>query len=131
MWWKIAALSLLLSNVYAETVILTPSKDNSLYESADGSLSNGKGDFLFAGKTRNGDIRRALLAFPITDSIPTGATINSVSLTLHLSKSVSSGESLSLHRMTRDWGEGNSNASGQEGGGTAAQTGDATWLHAS
>jgi hypothetical protein len=35
-----------------------------------------------------------------------------------------------LQRVTQGWGEGTSNASGQEGAGTSATVGDATWLHA-
>ncbi|MEZ5974569.1 MAG: hypothetical protein R3E96_06925, partial [Planctomycetota bacterium] len=34
-----------------------------------------------------------------------------------------------LHRVSQAWGEGNSNAGTPGGGGTIAQTGDATWLH--
>ena len=36
---------------------------------------------------------------------------------------------MALHRVLQDWGEGASHASGEEGGGDAAQEGDATWLH--
>ena len=36
---------------------------------------------------------------------------------------------IELHRLLSDWGEGGSDASGEEGGGARATTGDATWLH--
>jgi len=34
-----------------------------------------------------------------------------------------------LHRLTSDWGEGTSNANGQEGAGKAPTTNDTTWIH--
>ncbi|MEZ5327630.1 MAG: DNRLRE domain-containing protein, partial [Verrucomicrobiales bacterium] len=34
-----------------------------------------------------------------------------------------------LHRLFADWGEGTSNASGEEGRGATARNGDVTWLH--
>ena len=34
-----------------------------------------------------------------------------------------------LRNVLTDWGEGSSNDSGQEGNGTLAAPGDATWLH--
>ena len=36
---------------------------------------------------------------------------------------------VSLHRATADWGEGTSDAPGQEGDGTDATPSDATWFH--
>ena len=37
---------------------------------------------------------------------------------------------VTLHRVTQDWGEGTSDATGQEGTGIDSATGDATWTHA-
>jgi hypothetical protein len=34
-----------------------------------------------------------------------------------------------LHRVTSNWGQGMSNADGQEGGGAPSTTNDATWIH--
>ena len=111
------------------TVTLTPEKDNTLYESTAGDLSNGFGAYLFAGRTNQaeGSIRRALLKFNIGDSIPEGATITSVSLTMHMSKSNTGPSTLTIHRMSADWGEGASATSNEGGGGAAAMAGDATW----
>ncbi len=111
------------------TVTLTPSKDNTLYESGGGTLSNGAGDHLFAGKTNGGQIRRALLAFDVAGSVPAGARITGVVLSLNLSRTTPGAQTVSLHRLLADWGEANSNASGQEGGGAKAEPGDATWVH--
>ena len=114
----------------AQTASLAPSKDNTLYESANGSLSNGQGDGLFVGRANDSRIRRALLAFDLS-SIPADATITGATLTLQCTKAGSNSPTdISLRRVSRDWGEGASNATGEEGTGAAAQSGDATWRHA-
>ncbi|MCX6137867.1 MAG: DNRLRE domain-containing protein, partial [Ignavibacteriales bacterium] len=120
-------------SVYAgqSIVTLAPAKDNTLYQSTDGSLSDGKGDFLFAGKTATGGlIRRAVLQFDIASAVPKGSIIVSAMLTLHMSKSIAGATPVVVYRLSSDWGEGTSNSSGNEGGGTASTTGDATWMHA-
>ena len=38
-------------------------------------------------------------------------------------------QSITLHRVLADWGEGGSNAPGEEGGGATARANDATWRH--
>ncbi len=114
-------------------VTLVPSHDNTLYESSDGTISNGAGQYLFAGQTSGGTRRRALLRFDVAAVVPAGARIDSVTLTLHVSRRASGIDlhPARLHRVTAAWGEGASDASGNEGSGTAAATGDATWLHTS
>lgn len=121
-----------LSSAGAQTqVALQPIKDNTLYESAAGELSNGAGQHFFAGRTNqpSNSIRRALIAFDIAGNIPPNASILSVLLTLNMSQTTSTSHTVSLHRVNADWGEGTSVASGNEGGGAPATTGDATWLH--
>jgi len=112
-------------------VTITPSKDNTLYESTTGSESNGAGDHLFAGTTNVGDIRRAVLAFDVSGNVPAGMTVDSVKLTMSMSKTKlpPSNHLVALHPLTQDWGEGTSDAPLQEGGGGIATAGDATWLH--
>lgn len=116
-------------SVFAETVLLEPTQDNTLYQSEMGALSNGKGEFLFAGRTESFGLRRAVLAFKDLDSIPAGATVQSVRLHLFMSKEDSPETTVRVFRLTADWGEGTSDANGPEGGGIAATTGDATWDH--
>ena len=111
------------------SITLTASKDNTLYESAAGTISNGAGDYLFAGQTNQAALRRGLLAFDLTDKLPAGATIVSATLQLHMSKTSAGATAVSLHRLLANWGEGSSNANSNEGGGATAATGDATWLH--
>lgn len=108
---------------------LGASKDNTLYQSATGALSNGAGQHFFAGKNNGGLTRRGVVAFNISGSIPAGSTINSVSLILNMSRTISGAQSVSLYRLTADWGEGRSDALGQEGGGAPSAAGDATWVH--
>jgi len=113
-----------------QTVVLTPSKDNTLYETSNGSLSNGAGIHLFSGLTNRGERRRALVAFDVVSQIPPGSQITSVALKLEVSQTVSGAQSMELHRVSADWGEGSSNAgASQDGDGAASRTGDATWIH--
>ena len=115
----------------AETVVLEAVQDGTLYE-GDGSLANGAGIYLFAGRTesQNGAAeRRTLLAFQIAGSIPEGSTITAVSLELMMSRTTAGPQTVDLHRVFEGWGEGPSDADGQEGGGAPAEAGDATWLH--
>ncbi len=111
-------------------VDLQPDRDNTLYEDATGQLSNGAGQFVFAGTTNQPGIRRAALHFDMAGSqIPAGSTVDSATLTLHMSRTAGGAATVSLHRLTADWGEAGSEAPGAEGEGTPAQVGDATWIH--
>lgn len=123
----IIVLSLILSDsLFSQTTINLPANtDNSMY-SESGSLSNGAGDFLFAGRNGQSNIRRALIKFDLS-SIPSGSTISAVTLTLRGSNGGPS--AVELHRLTSDWGEGASDAAGPEGMGAMAQPNDATWLN--
>ncbi len=116
--------------VRAESIDLEPSKDNTLY--SQGELSNGSGSHFFAGRagsgSGNGARRRALIQFLVQGNVPDGAVIESVSMQLRVSKTPSStSRTVSLHRLTKEWGEGTANAPGNEGRGTAASSSDATW----
>ncbi len=113
----------------AEDLVLTPVKDNTLIENAQGGLSNGAGMYLFAGKTSGNSTRRALLKFDIAGSVPAGATITRASLTLTMSRTIGGEVPISLHRVLADWGEGTSDAGAEEGKGAPATAGDATWVH--
>ncbi len=108
------------------TLQVTPSRDNTLYE-APFPASNGAGQQLFAGSTGDGDLRRALLAFDIVGQVPAGSRIQSVTLTLNLDRTAGGSNPVALHRVLASWGEGLSDAGGQEGGGTMPQPGDVTW----
>lgn len=111
------------------TVTVEPGKDNTLYENPNGSLSNGQGDYLFAGKTNAGATRRAVIQFDLAFVIPQGSVITSASLVMVMDQTISGNQTVSLHAATADWGEGPSLANGNGGGGTASLTSDATWIH--
>ena len=113
---------------FADTVVLLPQKDNTLYEDPFGSLSNGQGLWFFTGKTAADSLRRGLIAFDFS-SIPTNATITGATLTMFVSLSHGSSASVSLSKALRDWGEGASDAGEPGGAGVQAETGDATWIH--
>ena len=56
-------------------VSVVASQDNSLYEDSQGVLSNGAGDYLFAGRTKQSagrSLRRALVQFDIAGAVPPG-----------------------------------------------------------
>ena len=114
------------------SVVLEAERDATIYEDGNGTNANGSGSYLFTGRSesQNGSAeRRALLVFPITDTIPQGSTITSVTLELTLSRTISGEQSVRLHRLLEDWSEGPSDPPGQEGGGTTAAAGDVTWIH--
>jgi hypothetical protein len=115
-----------------DTAQLIPSKDNTLYESATGSVSNGAGPTLYAGKTGQNNsylLRRAVLAFDLA-SIPAGSTVTDASLKVQVTRTNGAlAETFTLHPLTANWGEGTSNAGAPGGGGTLSQTNDATWIH--
>jgi len=106
----------------ADTVQLTPSKDNTLYQDDFGDTSNGQGQHFFAGRTAAGSIRRGVVAFDIAGNIPAGSTIQSVTLTLHVSRAMGPEVEVDLHATLADWGEGASIAPGG-GHGRAGGTG--------
>lgn len=121
------------TSVYAadETFALAPSKDNTLYETATGSQSNGAGEYVFVGRTAqsSNSIRRGVIAFDVAGTIPPGSTISSATLTLSMSRTLGGVATIDLHRLLSNWGEGTSNAFGNEGAGAPATTNDATWIH--
>lgn len=112
----------------ADTVVISPSRDNTLIEDAAGAVSNGSGSSVFAGNISQGTARRAVLFFDVAAHIPPGAAVDTVELRLHLSGAGGAAEAIvTLHRLLADWGEGASSAGG--GSGAASAPGDATWIH--
>lgn len=129
----VLGLALCSPRVSADTLVLSPVKDNTLYEDPNGARSNGVGAHLFAGRNSapSNSRRRAVVMFDIFGSVPPGSTIHSVTVSLVASQNSSGSTAVTLHRLTRDWGEGASDAGSPGGGGTDAAPGDATWLHTS
>jgi hypothetical protein len=115
--------------VVPSTIILGPSKDNTLFQSLAGDISDGAGSYFFAGKTNHAAIRRGVIAFDIAGNIPAGATINSATLSLHMSMTISGAQAIELHWLSADWGQGTSNSDSNPGQGAPATTNDATWVY--
>ncbi|HEY3386606.1 MAG TPA: DNRLRE domain-containing protein, partial [Saprospiraceae bacterium] len=118
----------LCDTTYCEvTSIFTAIKDNILYESANGGLSNGQGIHLYTGNNNVGR-RRSVVAFDLS-AVPDGAELQDAQLQLFCNSSSGITFPVTAHRVLEDWGEGNSDASGNEGSGDQAEPGDATWLY--
>ena len=119
------------TSVSAAIINVTPSKDNTLYEydPLEGDHSNGAGLHFFAGENGMGELRRGVLAFDLAGIIPVGSTIIAVSLTMNMSMTPAGAETVELHKLLADWGEGTSHAPMGEGDGAPATSNDATWRH--
>lgn len=111
--------------------VFTPALDTSIYSDATGN-ANGSGSVLLTGGTGNNvagsNVRRALLYFDLS-SIAPGSIVSSTSLQLSVTQAAggTTGTTpVSLFSLTQSWGEGASVATNQ-GQGTAAAIGDATW----
>ncbi len=124
----------------AERVVLHPSQDNTLYETAMDTmeeqfeLSNGAGNFIFSGRTgfdAGFKRRRAVLRFDLQAALPAGAEVLAAQLTLYQSKAApgSPPANMGLYRVLQAWGEAGSKGIGAEGQGNFAEAGDVTWHH--
>lgn len=124
----VAAALIFAPSAGAAQVSLGPDADNTLFADPNGALSNGAGENIFVGRTGQGGVRRGVLSFDVAANVPAGSTINSATLSLHLSQaSNNTSVATSLHRLLADWGEGTSATAG--GSGAPSTPGDATWLH--
>ncbi len=113
----------------ASTQQFNPVKDNTLYETNDGSTSNGAGNRMFMGVNSQSALRRGVLEFDLSSIHPL-ATITEVQLDLTISDTpqnpFNGTVNAHLHMVTAEWGEANSSGGG---GGASSNMGDATWLH--
>jgi hypothetical protein len=133
-FFSILAMLLLATISYGQQQVeLTATKDNTLIQDPTGAKSDGAGSYFFVGRTNQAgnSVRRGIIAFDVNASIPAGAIIQDVTLSLHVSKASGTGSArnVSLHNVLADWGEGTSDAGANEGSGAPATTSDATWVH--
>jgi hypothetical protein len=114
---------------FAESAVIFPSKDNTLYQFPGAEFSNGVGIYMFAGNTNQPfeGVRRGVVKFNVASVIPAGATIDSVQLRVTVNKTQVGSVPFTLHRLTADWGEGPSDAGNPGGVGFPSQDGDASW----
>jgi hypothetical protein len=107
-------------------------RDNTLYQDAQGTLSNGAGQQMFVGTSAAGQLRRGLLTFDLAGLLPPYVTLHSAVITLSVSQARGTGTvPVTLHSVDAAWGEGSSRAGGDESLGAPATPGDATWVHRS
>lgn len=134
---SLIALSLAISAAAAPIVLregldgYAGTRDTSIYEgTAFENNSAGALVFLIVGRTNQNLNRRGLIEFDLA-SIPSGAVVTGATLRLVVDRSgMSENQDFTLHRVTRDWGEGTVNPSSDPGQGAPALPGDATWLSA-
>eukprot|EP00051_Salpingoeca_urceolata_P027941 m.484086 g.484086 ORF g.484086 m.484086 type:complete len:295 (-) comp23186_c0_seq1:281-1165(-) len=106
-------------------------QDTYFCEDATGLLANGAGSVLFAGRTRTGMLRRALVRFDLSKhGIPADGKVTEVKVSLHVTKvpPLDPEETVTLHRVTSQWTTGHSNVS--TGSCANATRNDATWVYA-
>jgi hypothetical protein len=106
------------------TLTLTAVADATIWGGA-GSTANGAGTNLYAGTNNQGQERRVLMLFDLSE-IPAGATVSSaaVGVTINKVPPSAAAPTYGLHRVSASWGEGASTSGGR--GGSAAVN-DVTW----
>jgi hypothetical protein len=114
-------------NLLSQTieVELGASIDNTIFKGL--VLSNGLGEYFFAGTTKDNVTKRALVMFDLIESVPEGVTVDSAILVLHPTKVKPGSTSINVHMLTTEWGEGTSKAEDGDGKGAIATANDATW----
>jgi hypothetical protein len=131
--WKAVALAGWLAalpvGASGETIELDAAADATLIESASGALANGAGPAFFVGRTgqSSSSRRRAVIAFDVAAAVPAGAVVTDARLALSLSPSNPAPIEIGVYRVSADWSEGPSAATG--GSGVASLPGDVTWIH--
>jgi len=114
------------ATLQAESVTLIPSADTAML-SLNPDNNYGRLTTLPVGPiNKPSHFARALLKFDVASALPAGAVVTSVRLKLQMTKEAigGSGDTVGLHRMLVDWGEGAKSAGNH---GAAATAGEANW----
>ena len=120
-------LTILPATAWSATATINPTIDNTVAEELPDN-SSGACDSIFAGNTDNGFARRALLRFDVGEQIPPGSIINSVSLTLTITRGGNNADStMNLHPIAAAWVEGTEGCGVKGGGQGEPSTGGVTW----
>lgn len=127
----ILSIAALAPAAHGDLVSIAAARDATLYQSVDGSLANGAGQYLFAGRTNQGLTRRGVLWFDIAAFVPADAALTSVRLVLNVSQANGGNRTMTVHRALTAWTTGASDPDSTEASGAQTLAGDATWLHAS
>ena len=133
--WAIILLFLAVTAAPAETYRFeqgvdgyTGFRDTTLFEDLPANAGGGI-DGIFSGTIRTSFLRRALIAADLS-SIPADAVVVSARLEMVVERSGGNFGDIAygLHRLQRDWGEGEALIPDEPGGlGAPAAAGDATW----
>ena len=99
--------------------------DNTMFKGLE--LSNGIGEYFFAGTTKDDVTKRALVMFNLAELVPEDITVDSAILVLVPTKVKPGSTSINVHMLTTEWGEGSSKAEDGDGKGAPATANDATW----
>jgi hypothetical protein len=119
-------------SVQAATVTIGASADTGLLETPGDSNLGGSTGPIVGTTSISGISGRMLLRFEITNAVPAGSVINSVTLQLvDVSSPMGtlSASNFELHRMLVSWVEGNKGGSGGNRNGATATAGESTWLY--
>jgi hypothetical protein len=110
----------------AASVSISAAADTTLQEAFPANNYGGGASFTSGGRRRGGTTR-GLFRFDVAGSVPVGATINAVTLTLNVTATPDGGVNsiFDLHRLTASWGEGNNTGLG----GAPADVNETTWTH--
>lgn len=119
-------LLLLTLQVGAETITLTPAADTAMLSLNPDNNYGALTTVPVGPIAKPNQFARALIRFNVAASLPPGAVITNVTLTVRMTKEAISGpaDTVALHRMLVDWGEG-TKSSGNHG--SAAAAGEANW----
>lgn len=109
----------------ADTVLLTPSADTTLFQSSPDNNMGGVFT-LAAGMTGHATASRALMKFDMTGQIPANAVVTGARLRLTIVRTPFAPQptGFTLHRMLKDWAEGNKSFTTL---GAPADAGETTW----
>jgi hypothetical protein len=134
--WAGASVIILSLDVFAGAVSIIPVADTSLLEFFPSNNIGGAIE-LIAGTGENLTRHRPLIKFDVAGQLPTGARVTAAQLVLEVTKVPQNGFAFAeygLHRMLKDWGEGNkvssTNCMSCAGSGWPASTNEACWLDA-
>jgi len=112
----------------AQSLVLNPVADTFISEEYPNSNFGAMG-YVNVGTTETFSAHRALYKFDVAGAVPAGSTIVSARLILEVTRIPSNGYDVSdvgLHRMLRDWGEGDNNATTPRNA-AAADLNEANW----
>lgn len=121
---------LFLVSASAETIYLRPNADTALLEAFPTNNFGGQ-RYFNAGTTQTFLKNRGLIRFDIAGALPSNARILSASLTVEVVGQPVDGyaiENFRLHRVLRDWAEGN-NSGAPPRLGSPADTNECNWTH--